>query len=128
MAFVFISHRAADIAIAERLGRAVNAVGHAVHLDRWEIRIGDTVPMFMNETLATADFLVLGHSTLGIHAPWIAQEFLPALAGDLSARGIIMLPVILSGTDAPTRIGGRPCLDLTNDWDRGVATVLRELG
>ncbi|KJE22866.1 TIR domain [Frankia torreyi] len=128
MAFVFISHRAADIASAERLGRAVNAVGHAVHLDRWEVRIGDTVPMFMNDTLATADFLVLGHSTLGIHAPWIAQEFLPALAADLSSRGIIMLPVILSGAEAPTRLGGRPCLDLTTNWDRGVAAVLRELG
>ncbi|WP_175087730.1 toll/interleukin-1 receptor domain-containing protein, partial [Candidatus Frankia nodulisporulans] len=62
MAVVFISHRAADVASATRLGRAVNAVGHAVHLDRWEVRIGDTVPMFLNDAAATADFFVLGHS------------------------------------------------------------------
>ncbi|SNQ47218.1 conserved hypothetical protein [Frankia canadensis] len=128
MAFVFISHRAADVATAERLGRAVNAVGHAVHLDRWEVRIGDSVPMFMNETLATADFLLLGHSTLGIHAPWVAQEFLPALALELAGRGITLLPAVLSGTEAPMRIGGRPCTDLTVDWDRGVSALLRELG
>ncbi|MCM3887360.1 toll/interleukin-1 receptor domain-containing protein [Frankia sp. R82] len=127
MATVFISHRAADIASATRLGRAVNAVGHAVHLDRWEIRIGDTVPMFLNEALTSADFFVLGHSTLGIHAPWVAQEFLPALTRELDARGIELLPTILSGTDAPARIGGRPCTDLTTDWDRGVATVLDAL-
>jgi hypothetical protein len=127
MAFVFISHRAADIATAERLGRAVNAVGHAVHLDRWEVRIGDSVPMFWNETLATADVLLLGHSTLGIHAPWVAQEFLPALALELSGRGITLLPAVLSGTEAPARLVGRPCTDLTVDWDRGISTILRAL-
>ncbi|CAO5192705.1 hypothetical protein FAIPA1_90003 [Frankia sp. AiPs1] len=127
MAAVFISHRAADVATAARLGRAVHAVGHAVHLDRWEIRIGDTVPMFMNEALAAANFLVLGHSTLGIHAPWVAQEFLPELATELGHRGIEFLPAILSGTDAPVRLGGRPCTDLTTDWERGVAAILREL-
>ncbi|MCK9895117.1 toll/interleukin-1 receptor domain-containing protein [Frankia sp. AgB32] len=128
MAFVFISHRAADIATAERLGRAISAVGHAVHLDRWEIRIGDVVPMFMNETLASANYLVLGHSTLGIHAPWIAQDFLPSLAVELNTRGIGLLPAVLSGTEGPTRLGGRPCIDLTTDWDRGIATILRQLG
>jgi hypothetical protein len=128
MAFVFISHRAADVAAAERLGRAINAVGHVVHLDRWEVRIGDSVSMFMNETLTTADFLVLGHSTLGIHAPWIAQEFLPALAVELASRGIVLHPAVLSGVEAPARLGGQPCTDLTTDWDRGVATILRELG
>ncbi|ABD09474.1 hypothetical protein ThrDRAFT_00045 [Frankia casuarinae] len=130
MAFVFISHRAADIAPAERLGRAIGAAGHAVHLDRWEIRIGDTVSMFMNETLAVADFLVLGYSTLGIHTPWIVQEWLPALADDLAARGITLLPALLSGSsggDAPYRLAGRRCTDLTVRWDLGVREILAEL-
>ncbi len=128
MALVFISHRAADIAAAERLGRAISAVGHAVYLDRWEIRIGDVVPMFMNSTLAEANYLVLGHSTLGIHAPWIGQEFLPALAVELNTRGIGLIPAVLSGTEGPTRLGGQPCTDLTTDWDRGVAAILHRLG
>jgi hypothetical protein len=70
---------------------------------------------------------VLGHSTLGAHAPWIAQEWLPALAADLNDRGIGLLPAVLSGDEAPVRLAGRRCTDLTLNWEHGILSLLHAI-
>ena len=43
MANVFISHRGADRAAAERLAKALRNCGHNVWLDTWKIKVGDSI-------------------------------------------------------------------------------------
>nr|VFJ69569.1 MAG: TIR domain-containing protein [Candidatus Kentron sp. FW] len=43
MANLFISHRKADSAQAQRLANELQAAGHRVWFDEWQIAIGDSI-------------------------------------------------------------------------------------
>ncbi|CAK8713725.1 hypothetical protein GMJAKD_02960 [Candidatus Electrothrix aarhusensis] len=49
MANVFISHRKADVALAEQLAQEVKGAGHEVWFDDWKIDIGDSIVERINE-------------------------------------------------------------------------------
>jgi len=127
MALVFISHRVADVAEAEHLAIDLRAAGHEVWLDEWELDVGDSIPGAMNEGLKTAEYVVLCYSVHGVESPWIAREWLSALARQLEGKGIKILPVVLTGGDAPAILADLKTADLTADRDRGVQQLLRAL-
>ena len=57
MAKVFICHRGADTALAERLAAEIRAVGHDVWLDLWKIGIGDSVVSEIDKGLRKLCFI-----------------------------------------------------------------------
>ncbi len=127
MARVFISHRVADAAEAEHLATDLRAAGHDIWLDEWELAVGDTIPGAMNEGLKNAEYVVLCYSGHGVESPWIAREWLSALARQLQGEGIRILPAVLTGGDAPAILADIKTADLTADWDRGARELLRAM-
>ena len=79
MANVFISHRGADSALAERLSLEIQLGGHDVWLDVIEIGIGDQIVKRISDGLAGAKYLVLCYSSLGAESPWMSIEWGGAL-------------------------------------------------
>jgi hypothetical protein len=124
---VFISHRRADVDLAEKLARQVRDAGHAVWFDEWDIGIGDSIAGRMDEGLEGAAYLVLCCSERGVDAPWISREWLSALARQLDGEGVKILPVLLSGTKRPAILADIRYADLRTDWDRGVAQLLKAI-
>jgi TIR domain len=127
MATVFISHRIADADLAERLGGEIESAGHRVRLDSREIAIGDSVVEWMNAGLGDAEYVVLGYSVHGVESPWIMREWMSALARQLEGAGVRILPVVLSGGDAPALLADVKAADLTADWAGGVAALLKAI-
>lgn len=127
MANVFISHRGADDAEAERLADEVRRSGHTVWLDVWEIGVGDSIVARMDEGLEGAAYLVLCYSSSGVLAPWIDREWMSALARQLNGEGVKMLPVRLTGGDPPAILADIRYADLVADWAGGVAELLRAI-
>src|SRR4051812_14840792 len=127
MANVFISHRKADDAEAERLADEVRRAGHDVWLDVWEIGIGDSIVSRMNEGLTGAAYLVLCYSSSGVLAPWIGSEWMSSLARQLSGHGIKILPVRLTGGDPPAILADIRYADLVADWSTGVRELLNAI-
>ena len=73
MAGVFISHRGADTAVAERLARELQGLGsHDVWLDIDRIDIGDSIVAKIDDGLANANALILCLSSSGM-SPWISR-------------------------------------------------------
>jgi hypothetical protein len=124
LATVFISHRDDDAVQAARLAKAIEAAGHIVRLDAWEIKVGDSIIQFMNDALTSSNYLVLGYSADGVNGPWISREWMPALAAELETRNIKILPVRLSGTQGPAILADRKYADLTRNFNVGVAALL----
>ncbi|MGD0223576.1 MAG: toll/interleukin-1 receptor domain-containing protein [Terriglobia bacterium] len=126
MSNVFVSHRGADIVLAEQLASEIRAAGHRVWLDKWEIGIGDEVAEKMNEGLAGATYVVVCYSSSGL-APWMAKEIWSSLARQLNGLGVKVLPVRLSGGSPPALLTGTKYADLVRDWKAGVADLLRAI-
>lgn len=57
MANVFVSHRRADSAAAEKLATAIKNAGHKVWLDDWDIKIGDSIVGSMQTGLSGSTYL-----------------------------------------------------------------------
>ena len=120
---VFISHRGADAILAEKLAVGVRAAGHKVWLDTWEVNVGDQIVERMNEGLTGSTYLVVCYSSSGI-APWMNIEWISALARQLNGEGVKVLPVRLSGKDAPAILAGTKYADLMRDWNHGMTELL----
>jgi hypothetical protein len=127
MANLFISHRGADAAEAERLGKELQAQGHKVWLDAWEIGIGDSIVARIDEGLTGASYLILCYSGAGVLVPWMGREWRSTLARQLDGKGVKVLPVRLTGGDPPAILADVRYADLVQDWNQGIAELLRAI-
>jgi len=126
MATLFISHRKADVLIAERLAQELQQAGHDVWFDDWKIDIGDSIVGRINEGLTQSDYLVLCYSASGT-SDWVDREWQSVLMRQLSDHSIKVLPVLLSGGHPPSILKDIAFFDLLNDWDKGVQALLKAI-
>lgn len=127
MANIFISHRRSDAAESARLAADLRAAGHVVWLDDDEIVIGDSIPGKMNEGLERAQYVVVCYSSSGVGSLYMSREWLSALARQLDGRGVKLLPILLTGDEAPAILADLKHADLVRDWNGGVAELLRAI-
>lgn len=127
LASVFVSHRVADIELAERLADEIRSEGHEVWLDKWEINLGDSIVEKMDNGLEAFQFLILCYSSAGVNTPWISREWMSILARQLQQENVKILPVRLSGGSAPAILADLKYADLTIDWNLGIYQILSAL-
>jgi hypothetical protein len=123
MASVFISHRGADSAEAERLAHELRGLGHDVWVDVWKIRLGDSIIERIDEGLNGSAYVIVCFSKGGMAAPWMSREWMSALARQLSGFAVRLLPVRLTGGEPPAILADLKYADLVTDWAAGVAAV-----
>lgn len=122
---VFVSHRGADGAIAERLARGLEAAGLVVFFDEWAIDLGDSIVERMNQGLTDASHLVLCCGPSGFaDAPWIDREWMSALARQLNGDGITIMLAVFEGGEPPPILADIKYADLRDDFDAGLATLV----
>ncbi|AUG75696.1 hypothetical protein CFP65_0747 [Kitasatospora sp. MMS16-BH015] len=127
MAGVFISHRGADSAEAEKLGAELVARGHRIKLDVLDVKIGDSVVGWMDEGLTVATHVVVCYSDAGVLAPWMSREWMSTLARQLEGEAVKLLPARLTGGRPPAILADLKYADLVADWARGVEELDRAL-
>jgi hypothetical protein len=128
MAKVFVSHRGADEAAAERLSEALRDRGHQVWVDVWEIGVGDSIIKQIDTGLQGSEFLLLCYSDVLSAGPWMDREWMSALARQLEGANIKVLPVRLTGATAPAILADVKYADLVADWQSGLELICEALG
>ena len=126
MANVFISHRKADVTLAEQLAQEVRAGGHEVWFDDWKIDLGDSIVGRVNEGLEGMSYLVLCYSSSGM-SDWVDREWMSALSRQLSGQQVKILPVLLSGGKPPAILADIKYADLVKDWDKEMQVLLKAI-
>jgi TIR domain len=127
MARVFISHRGADQAVAERLARALRDRGHDVWIDIWKIDVGDSIVGRINAGLSEASFLLLCGSNEPF-TPWVDREWMPVLMDQLEGADVRLLPVLLTGDNLPFILKDIKYANLVLHWQEGIEAICKVLG
>jgi hypothetical protein len=127
MANIFISHRGIDSVLAERLANNLRNAGHDVWLDVWKIEVGTSIVDRINSGLRDASHLILCYSSEGVEAPWISREWQSTLARLLNGHAVKILPVLLTGHQAPAMLADIAYIDLRENWDGGIRRLLGAL-
>ena len=104
----------------------MQANGHQVWFDEWQINIGDSIVERVNQGLEGTAYLVLCYSASGMSL-WVDREWMSTLARQLSGYPVKILPVLLSGGSAPAILEDIKHADLVKDWDKGVQALLRAI-
>lgn len=124
MANVFISYRRSDIREAERLAIEIRNASHQVWFDEWNINLGDSIVQRINEGLEGATYVVVCYSSSAVDSLWMSREWMSSLARQLSGRSVKVLPVLLTGGQAPAILADLKYADLVKNWTGGVLELL----
>jgi hypothetical protein len=123
MAKVFLSYRSGDVDSARQLAAEMQARGHAVWLDEWEISIGDSIIEKIESGLEVIEFLILCYSGSGVRSPWMSREWMSTLARQLDGVGVRILPVRFPGGKPPVLLADIKYVDLSTEWDSGINQI-----
>lgn len=126
MKTVFLSHRGADTAEAERVAERLRDAGHRVIFDHWDIRVGDSIIGFMNDALEAAEVLVLCLSDKG-DGPFMRKEWQSFLHQQLESGTKRILPIRLTGGELPPILADILYADAVADFEGAIAKLLEAL-
>ena len=98
---VFLSHSSRDKDIVRALALRMRADGLRVWFDEWEIEVGDSIPLKIEEGLAQSKFLVLCMSAHSSLSDWTQLERQTVRFDDPLKRNRRLIPLRLDDAAIP---------------------------
>jgi len=124
---VFISYSHEDRSYVDRL--AGNLIANNVHVwvDRWELRVGDSILNRIQEALQESSALIVVLSKSSVASEWCKKEITAGLLRELEERRVVVLPALLEDCDIPLFLRDKLYADFRTDFDNGLRVVLESM-
>ena len=124
----FISYSPQDASFVDRLAEDLVANGVGVWLDRWEIRVGDSITDRIQEGLLESDYLLVVLSPNSVNSPWVREELNAARIEQLESRRVVVLPVLYQDLVIPPLLKDKRYADCRGGhYEQGVQELLAVL-
>jgi molecular chaperone DnaK len=120
---VFLSYSSKDKTFVEQLARELDRRNIGVWLDKWEIRVGDSLIWKINEGLRSHDFLVIVLSPDAVTSSWVQRELSSALMSELNKKKVIVLPILLRDCEIPPLLSDKKYADFRTSFAEGLAEL-----
>lgn len=124
---VFISYSHADRRLAEKLGAHLVKHKANVWIDRWELRVGDSLIQRIQEAIQDADALIVLLSNASVSSEWCKKELSAGLVRELEERRVVVLPAILDDCQIPLFLRDKLYADFRTDFDEGLKSTLQSI-
>lgn len=111
-ASVFVSYQHADKPLARALAAGLDAEGFRVWIDEGEIKIGDSLFDSIADALDRVDFVLALMTPGSVRSDWCQKEISLAMTGEVSRKGVTVLPLRVGGVDVPATLKGKLYLDV----------------
>jgi hypothetical protein len=105
---VFISHSHQDKDFVDKLAAQLVLHKTYVWLDRWEIKVGDSLLGKVQEGIKSASALLIVLSKASVASEWCKKELNAGLMRELDEKRVVILPLLLEGCDIPVFQRGAP--------------------
>jgi len=127
MKTVFISYSHQDFEFAEYLAQRLSRASIGVWLDRWEMKIGDSITHRINEAIKNHDFVVTLLSPASINSRWVNEELGAAMQKSPDTVLPVILPDLKSDEDIPVLLRDRLYADFRNGSEVAIQRLLEVL-
>lgn len=122
---IFISYSHQDRVFVDELAANLVKRGRAhVWVDRWELRVGDSLLQRIQEAMQSAGALIVVLSKASVASEWCRKELSAGLIRELEERRVLVLPVLLEDCDIPLFLRDKLYADFRKSFDDGLRATL----
>lgn len=117
---VFISYSHADSQFVDNLAKRLKATGVDVWIDKWMIKVGDSITGKINEGIGASDYLVIVLSQSSVNSKWVREELNTALVRNVEVeKRAFILPVLKEDCEIPPLLKHRKYANFKDDFEWG---------
>ena len=124
-AFISYSHNDRDF--VERLAVRLAREGARIWLDKWELRVGDSLLARIQKGIDTADALLVVLSKSSVESEWCRKELSSGLIKELDEKRVIVLPILLEDCKVPLFLRDKVYADFRTSFETGFPDVLEAI-
>jgi hypothetical protein len=124
---IFISYSRLDSAVADKISVALKNAGHQIW--KWDetLKPGDNIAKKTSEGIEGAEAFLLIVSSNSLASQSVMHEFSALALSEISKREFRIIPVLIDRTPVPSYLSTYLYLDISQDVDQGVVTLLESL-
>ncbi len=105
---VFISYSHADSKFVNQFADQLKASGVNVWIDKWMIKVGDSITHKINEGIGASDWLIVVLSCASVNSKWVREELSAATIRNIEQdKHAFILPVLIEDCEIPTLLQHR---------------------
>jgi hypothetical protein len=121
---IFISYSHENTEFVDKF--AANLVLKKAHvwLDRWELKVGDSIIQRVESALSESSALIVILSKASVASEWCKKEITSGLIRELSEKKVIVMPVLIEDCEIPLFIRDKKYADFRSNFDSGLNDVL----
>lgn len=116
---VFISYSRTDHDFVDRLAKNLVSERFHVWLDRWEMKVGDSLIDRIQSAIKSSDYLCVVLSKASVSSDWCKKELNSALMRELEEKRVVVLPVLLEDCEIPFFLKEKFYADFRNSFQSG---------
>lgn len=121
---VFLSHASGDKPFVDRLVADLAKHSIPVWYDKFDLKIGESVPGRINDGIADSKYFAIVLSPDAICSAWVTEELNAALMKQVANGGTFLLPILLKDCTIPPLLAHRRYADFRNDYDSALKELL----
>ncbi len=120
---IFISHSHQDKDFVDVL--AANLILRKAHVwvDRWELKVGDSLIDKVQSAIKTASALIIVLSKASVASEWCKKELNAGLIRELEERRVVVLPVLREDCEIPLFLREKKYADFRKNFDAGLNEI-----
>lgn len=116
---VFISYSHSDKEFVDKLAMNLVKSNIPIWLDRWELKVGDSITQKIQEVLSESDYLLMVFSKQSIESDWVKREMTAGLLREVEEKRAIILPVLLEDCILPLFVRDKFYADFRSNFTSG---------
>jgi formylglycine-generating enzyme required for sulfatase activity len=122
---VFISYSHADSHFVNQLADQLKASGVNVWIDKWMIKVGDSITHKINEGIGASDWLIVVLSCASVNSKWVREELSAATIRNIEQdKHAFILPVLIEDCEIPALLQHRKYADFKDHPEEAFQELL----
>lgn len=124
---VFICYSHEDKDFVDTLARILVRNKTHVWLDKWELKVGDSLIQRIQDAITEADALLVVLSNASIKSEWCKRELSAATIRELNEKKVLVLPVLIEDCEIPLLLQEKVYADFRTDFREGTTHLLESI-